>query len=66
MQCLSKTEMIDKDEGLKDRKELLEELRAFFRYEEQLLIDWMTDSEFEEEVFSVVLELAEVLKNSNE
>ena len=66
MQCLSKTEMIDKDEGLKDRKELLEELRSFFRYEEQLLTGWMTESEFEEGVFSVVLELAESLKHSNE
>ena len=56
--------MIDKDEGLKDRRELLEELRSLFRYEDQLLQDWYTASEFEETIISVVLELAEVVKSN--
>lgn len=56
--------MIDTDEGLKDRRELLEELRSLFRYEDQLLQDWYTESEFEETVISVVLELAEVVKSN--
>lgn len=56
--------MIDKDEGLNDRRELLEELRSLFRYEDQLLQDWYTASEFEETIISVVLELAEVVKSN--
>ena len=56
--------MIDTDEGLKDRRELLEELRTLFRYEEQLLLDWYTESEFEEAIISVALELAEVVKSN--
>ena len=29
--------MIDSDEGLKDRDEVLEEMRSLFRYEDELL-----------------------------
>ena len=55
--------MIKQDEGLKDREELLNELRFFLRYEEQLIADdWYSELDFLEIVYEIVTELAELLK----
>lgn len=57
------TEMIDNDGGLKDREEILKELRSLFRYEDQLLAGgWYSKSDFVETVYKLVLELAEALQ----
>lgn len=38
---------MNNDEGLKDREELLNELRLFFRYEEMLIREgWYSESDF--------------------
>lgn len=40
-------ENMNNDEGLKDREELLNELRLFFRYEEMLIREgWYSESDF--------------------
>lgn len=57
------TEMIDNDEGLKDREEIFNELKSLFRYEDQLLSGgWYSKSDFVEAVYKLVLELAETLQ----
>lgn len=57
------TEMIDNDEGLKDREEIFNELKSLFRYEDQLLSGgWYSTSDFVEAVYKLVLELAETLQ----
>lgn len=39
--------MIDSDEGLKDRDEVLEEMRSLFRYEDELLKgNWYSETDF--------------------
>lgn len=50
------------DEGLKDRVELLQYLRFLLRNEESILFDWCSESDFYEEVFKTVKELAENLQ----
>ena len=63
MDRLSKTEMIDNDEGLKDREETLNELRSLFRYEEQLLSGgWYSKADFVKEAYQLILKLADLLK----
>lgn len=53
--------MTDKDEGLKDRRDLLQELKSLFLYEDQLLDGWCSLSEFEESVMEVVKDLSELI-----
>ena len=51
--------MTEHDEGLNDREELLNELRFFLRYEEELIGDgWYSESDFYEIVFELIKELA--------
>lgn len=57
------TEMIDNDEGLKDREAIFNELKSLFRYEDQLLSGgWYSKSDFVEAVYKLVLELALTLQ----
>lgn len=59
------TEMIDNDEGLKDREAIFNELKSLFRYEDQLLSGgWYSKSDFVEAIYKLVLELAEALQQS--
>lgn len=59
------TEMIDNDEGLKDREAIFNELKSLFRYEDQLLSGgWYSKSDFVEAVYKLVIELAEALQQS--
>ena len=49
--------MHDTLKGLKAREEMLNELRFFFRNEEQLIKEgWYTEGEFSEAVTEVILE----------
>lgn len=57
--------MIDSAEGLNDREGILNELRAFFRYEEELLKGWYSKSDFEETIIQLAKELIEQT-NQNE
>lgn len=51
------------DEGLKDRVELLQYLKFLLRNEELILSDgWCSESDFYEDVFNTVKELAENLQ----
>ena len=46
--------MIDSDEGLKDRDEVLEEMRSLFRYEDELLKgNWYSETDFVEELLDI-------------
>ena len=54
--------MIDSDEGLKDRDEVLEEMRSLFRYEDELLKgNWYSETDFVEEVVALAKELLDIL-----
>lgn len=50
------------DEGLKDREDALDYLRFLLRYEDKLIDGWLQESDFLEEVYSTVIQLAETLK----
>ena len=53
--------MIDSDEGLKDRDEVLEEMRSLFRYEDELLKgNWYSETAFVEEVVALAKELLDI------
>ena len=53
--------MIDSDEGLKDRDEVLEEMRSLFRYEDELLKgNWYSEMDFVEEVVALAKELLDI------
>lgn len=55
--------MFDTLEGLKAREEMLNELRFFFRYEEQLIeYGWYTKDGFSDAVTTVILEGVEKIK----
>ena len=58
------TEMFDKVEGLNDREEMLDHLRLLIRYEKQILDDGtiFSESEFYDELFSVIVMIADKLK----
>ena len=58
------TEMFDKVEGLNDREEMLDHLRFLIRYEKEILSDGtiFSESEFYDELFSVIVMIAEELK----
>lgn len=51
------------DEGLKDRVELFQYLKFLLRNEELIILeDWCSESDFYEEVFQTVKQLAENLQ----
>ena len=53
--------MIDSDEGLKDRDEVLEEMRSLCRYEDELLKgNWYSETDFVEEVVALAKELLDI------
>ena len=53
--------MIDSDEGLKDRDEVLEAMRSLFRYEDELLKgNWYSETDFVEEVVALAKELLDI------
>lgn len=55
--------MFNKGEGLKDREELLNELRFFLRYEEELILDgWYSESDFLEIINELILQLADLTR----
>ena len=58
------TEMFDKVEGLNDREEMLDHLRFLIRYEEEILDDeiFYSKSEFYDELFSVIVMIADELR----
>lgn len=61
MQCL-KENMDIVDEGLNDREELLNELRFFLRYEEQLIREgWYSESDFKEIIERIIKDYAILL-----
>ncbi len=50
------------NEGLNDREKLLNELRFFLRYENELIEDgWYSESDFYKIVFEIIKELAKML-----
>lgn len=50
------------DEGLNDREELLNELRFFLRYEEQLIREgWYSESDFKEIIERIIKDYAILL-----
>lgn len=57
-------EMFDKVEGLNDREEMLDHLRFLIRYEKEILDDGtiFSESEFYDELFSVIIMIADDLK----
>lgn len=57
--------MIDTDEGLKDRDEILEEMRSLFRYEDELLKgNWYSETDFAEEVLALAKELLDASRQN--
>ena len=59
------TEMFDNLEGLKDREELLHELKSLLRFEDNLKKEgWYSESDFADEIKKLILELAEILKQN--
>lgn len=57
--------MIDTDEGLKDRDEILGEMRSLFRYEDELLKgNWYSETDFVEEVTALAKELLDASKQN--
>lgn len=64
MQCRKTIEMIDFIEGLKDRKEVLEDLRSFLQFEEEIISDgFYTELDFDQEVLKSALKLMELHKS---
>ena len=56
--------MIDFAEGLKDRKEVLEDLRSFLQFEKELISDgFYTELDFDQEVLKSALKLMELHKS---
>ncbi len=57
--------MFDNLEGLKDREELLHELKSLLRFEDNLKKEgWYSESDFADEIKKLILELAEILKQN--
>lgn len=64
MQCRKTIEMIDYLEGLNDRKEILDDLRSFLQFEEDLLKDgFYSELDFDQEVLKSALKLVELHKS---
>ncbi|MBQ8889813.1 MAG: hypothetical protein IJY59_10080 [Bacteroidaceae bacterium] len=56
--------MIDYLEGLNDRKEILDDLRSFLQFEEDLLKDgFYSELDFDQEVLKSALKLVELHKS---